>query len=99
MPWPILGRGCWRAIFADAANVADMDGICKGLGFKYPLAGVCFVILLISLTGLPLTAGFYGGALAFSATYQVYQNGQQYMDAFTYDNGRCDYGRFSILLY
>ena len=60
--------------FADAAGAEDMNSY-KGLGFKYPLAGVCFVILLISLTGLPLTAGFYGKFLTFSAVYQVYQQG------------------------
>lgn len=58
--------------FADAAGAEDMNSY-KGLGFKYPLAGVCFVIVLISLTGLPLTAGFYGKFLTFSAVYQSYQ--------------------------
>ena len=58
--------------FADTAKAEDMNGY-KGLGFKYPFAGVLFVIILISLTGLPLTAGFNGKLFAFSAVYSVYQ--------------------------
>jgi NADH-quinone oxidoreductase subunit N len=45
----------------------------KGLGLKYPAASICFVIILISLTGLPVTAGFTGKLLVFSAVYGVYQ--------------------------
>jgi len=45
----------------------------KGLGFKYPAASVCFVIILISLTGLPVTAGFNAKLLVFSSVYNVYQ--------------------------
>jgi NADH-quinone oxidoreductase subunit N len=45
----------------------------KGLGSKYPAASVCFVIILISLTGLPVTAGFTGKVFVFSAVYSVYQ--------------------------
>ena len=74
--YALANVGAWMlaSYFADAAGAKDMNGY-KGLGFKYPLAGVCFVILLISLTGLPLTAGFYGKFLTFSAVYQVYQDG------------------------
>jgi NADH-quinone oxidoreductase subunit N len=45
----------------------------KGLGVKYPLASVCFVIVLISLTGLPVTAGFTGKLFVFSSVYSLYQ--------------------------
>ena len=45
----------------------------KGLGLKYPVASVCFVIILISLTGLPVTAGFNAKLLVFSSVYGVYQ--------------------------
>jgi NADH-quinone oxidoreductase subunit N len=45
----------------------------KGLGFKLPAASVCFVIILISLTGLPVTAGFIGKVMVFQAVYDVYQ--------------------------
>jgi len=58
-------------------NVADAEDIesYKGLGHKYPVASVCFVIVLISLTGLPITAGFTGKVFVFSAVYGVYQQG------------------------
>ncbi|MDB5115247.1 MAG: hypothetical protein JWQ79_739 [Mucilaginibacter sp.] len=46
----------------------------KGLGLKYPTASICFIIILISLTGLPVTAGFTGKLLVFSAVYSVYQD-------------------------
>ncbi|MBC7401186.1 MAG: NADH-quinone oxidoreductase subunit N [Mucilaginibacter sp.] len=45
----------------------------RGLGLKYPAASICFVIILISLTGLPVTAGFTGKVFVFSAVYSVYQ--------------------------
>ncbi len=39
----------------------------KGLGYRSPLLGVCFTILLLSLTGIPPTAGFVGKLYLFSA--------------------------------
>ena len=45
----------------------------KGVGLRYPLPSVCFVIIMISLAGLPVTAGFNGKVLVFSAVYNVYQ--------------------------
>jgi len=73
--YALASTGAWMlaTYFADTAKAEDMNGY-KGLGFKYPLAGVCFVIILISLTGLPVTAGFYGKFLAFSAVYAIYQH-------------------------
>lgn len=55
-------------------NVAGADGLdsYKGLGHKYPTAAICFVIVLISLTGLPITAGFTGKVFVFSAVYSFY---------------------------
>ncbi|MFD0767172.1 NADH-quinone oxidoreductase subunit N [Mucilaginibacter lutimaris] len=50
-------------------NISDY----KGLGFKYPLASVAFVVVLISLTGIPISAGFTGKVVVFSAVYGVYQ--------------------------
>ena len=73
LAYALAGTAAWMlsSYFADAARAEDMNSY-KGLGFKYPLAGVCFVIVLISLTGLPLTAGFYGKFLTFSAAYQTH---------------------------
>jgi len=58
--------------FANVAGAENMDSY-KGLGHKYPMASICFVIVLISLTGLPITAGFTGKLLVFSAVYNLYQ--------------------------
>lgn len=45
----------------------------KGLGLKYTAAAISFVVIMISLTGLPVTAGFTGKVFVFSAVYSVYQ--------------------------
>lgn len=58
--------------FTNAVGAEDMDSY-RGLGLKFPAASVCFVIVLISLTGLPVTAGFNGKLLVFSSVYGVYQ--------------------------
>jgi NADH-quinone oxidoreductase subunit N len=58
--------------FTNLTGAEDLEGY-KGLGVKYPTASVCFVIILISLTGLPITAGFTGKVFIFSAIYSVYQ--------------------------
>lgn len=48
-----------------ALNVEDY----AGLGKRLPVAWVCFVLLLVSLTGIPPTAGFVGKLLVFSAVF------------------------------
>ncbi|OFY66117.1 MAG: hypothetical protein A3H98_11990 [Bacteroidetes bacterium RIFCSPLOWO2_02_FULL_36_8] len=44
----------------------------KGLGMKMPFLGSCLVVFLISLTGLPPTAGFTGKLFLFSAVLDAY---------------------------
>jgi NADH-quinone oxidoreductase subunit N len=58
--------------YANKIGAHTLDGY-KGAGLRYPLPSVCFVIILISLAGLPITAGFNGKVLVFSAVYNVYQ--------------------------
>jgi len=72
--YSLANIGAWMlaSYFSNTANAENMDDF-KGLGFKYPLASVAFVIILISLTGIPVTAGFYGKFLVFSSVYTVYQ--------------------------
>jgi NADH-quinone oxidoreductase subunit N len=72
--YSIANIGAWMlaSYFSNTANAENMDDF-KGLGFKYPLASVAFVIILISLTGIPVTAGFYGKFLVFSSVYTIYQ--------------------------
>lgn len=45
----------------------------KGLGGKIPFIGVIFVLVMISLTGLPPTAGFNAKLFVFSALWEAYQ--------------------------
>ncbi len=67
-----IGAFMLASYFANTLKAEDVNSY-KGLGLKYPVAGVCFVIILISLTGLPVTAGFNGKLLVFSSVYSVYQ--------------------------
>ncbi|QNF34642.1 NADH-quinone oxidoreductase subunit N [Adhaeribacter swui] len=45
----------------------------SGLGRQYPLLGVLTLVYLVSLTGLPPTAGFTAKLLVFSSVWQNYQ--------------------------
>ena len=47
----------------NSENIKDYEG----LGYRAPILGVCLTIFLISLTGLPPTAGFIGKLYVFSA--------------------------------
>lgn len=67
-----IGALAFATYFANVLNADDMESY-KGLGLKYPTASICFVIVLVSLTGLPITAGFTGKVVVFSAVYGVYQ--------------------------
>ena len=67
-----IGALALATYFANVLDADDMDSY-KGLGLKYSAASICFVIVLISLTGLPVTAGFTGKLFVFSAVYGVYQ--------------------------
>lgn len=68
-----IGALMLASYFANITGGENMDDY-KGLGFKLPAASVCFVIILISLTGLPVTAGFIGKVLIFQSVYDIYQH-------------------------
>ncbi|RFZ85651.1 NADH-quinone oxidoreductase subunit N [Mucilaginibacter terrenus] len=59
--------------FENAEGITDVREY-KGLGFKYPLASVAFVVVLVSLTGIPVSAGFTAKLFVFSALYGTYQH-------------------------
>jgi NADH-quinone oxidoreductase subunit N len=61
-----LGAFYLVMLVAGATGSEDIDSY-KGLGHRAPLVGVSLVIFLISLTGLPPTAGFIGKLYVFSA--------------------------------
>ncbi|HTD40287.1 MAG TPA: NADH-quinone oxidoreductase subunit N [Mucilaginibacter sp.] len=74
LAYSLANLGAWMlaSYFANTSQAEEISDL-KGLGFKYPLAGVAFVVILISLTGIPVTAGFYGKFVVFSSVYTVYQ--------------------------
>lgn len=45
-----------------------------GLGTKHPLVGVCLLVLMIALTGLPPTAGFQAKLFIFTGLWESYQS-------------------------
>lgn len=67
-----IGALALASYFSNAVNAEEVENY-KGLGLKYPAASVCFVIILISLTGIPVTAGFTGKLFVFSAVYSAYE--------------------------
>jgi NADH-quinone oxidoreductase subunit N len=46
----------------------------KGLGKGLKIEFVCFVIVLVALTGLPPTAGFIAKLFVFSSAFEMYNN-------------------------
>lgn len=66
-----IGALMLTTYYVNKIGAHDLDSY-KGVGLRYPLPSVCFVIILISLAGLPITAGFNGKILVFSSVYQIY---------------------------
>lgn len=67
-----IGALALTSYFTQITGSENIESL-KGLGFRYPVASVCFIIILISLTGLPVTAGFNAKVFVFSAVYGIYQ--------------------------
>lgn len=61
------------ADYIEARTGATDVGEYRGLGNVLPLTFVSFVVLLVSLTGLPPTAGFVAKLLVFSAVFGNWQ--------------------------
>ena len=61
-----LGAFFYAIFISNKLGVENVDEY-KGLGYKSPLMASIMVIFLISLTGLPPTAGFIGKVYLFSA--------------------------------
>ena len=51
----------------EAVNLSDYAGI----GFKYPVLALCMTIFMVSLSGIPPTAGFVGKFYIFSAAVKA----------------------------
>ena len=50
-----------------AVNLSDYSGI----GFRYPVLAVCMTVFMVSLAGIPPTAGFIGKFYIFSAAVKA----------------------------
>ncbi|MEW6508976.1 MAG: NADH-quinone oxidoreductase subunit N [Bacteroidota bacterium] len=61
-----LGAFLVVMLVANKTNSEEID-VYNGIGYTSPLLGVSFAIFLISLTGLPPTAGFIGKLYLFAA--------------------------------
>jgi NADH-quinone oxidoreductase subunit N len=66
--YAIMNLGAFLVVMLIANKIGseDIDDY-KGLGYATPFLGVCMAIFLISLTGLPPTAGFIGKLYLFTA--------------------------------
>lgn len=61
-----LGAFYVAMLFSNETGVESIEGY-KGFGIRAPLAGVALTIFLVSLTGLPPTAGFIAKLYIFGA--------------------------------
>ena len=52
-------------------GIEEMEGY-KGLGKKNILASLCLLVIMVSLTGLPPTAGFSAKLFLFTAIYEAF---------------------------
>jgi NADH-quinone oxidoreductase subunit N len=59
-----LGAFGFLLYFEGVTGSEEIDSL-KGLGWRYPLVSCAMVVMLVSLTGLPPTVGFYGKLLLF----------------------------------
>ena len=66
-----MNLGAFGAViyFANTTHGEEIDDL-KGLGWKSPIVGAAFVVFLISLIGIPPTAGFTGKYFLFVTTIE-----------------------------
>jgi len=64
-----LGAFFVVTLLANKIGSEDLDDY-KGIGYRAPILGVCMVIFLLSLTGIPPTFGFIGKWMVFSAVLE-----------------------------
>jgi NADH-quinone oxidoreductase subunit N len=64
-----LGAFGFLLYFEGVTGTNRIDSL-KGMGFRAPLVSIVMVVLLVSLTGLPPTVGFYGKYWLFVEGYR-----------------------------
>jgi NADH-quinone oxidoreductase subunit N len=68
----VMNLGAFYVVALIANNIGseEIDDY-NGLGYRAPILGICMTLFLISLTGLPPTAGFIGKLYVFSAVVKA----------------------------
>ncbi|QNL52123.1 NADH-quinone oxidoreductase subunit N [Olivibacter sp. SDN3] len=74
--YTIMNMGVFMlaSYFEERLGVVDVNQF-RGLGKVYPTLTMAMTIFMVSLIGLPPTAGFIAKLLAFSAAWDVYTHG------------------------
>ena len=67
------------ANWQESISRQDKISLYRGLGLKYPFIGVVTLITMISLAGLPLTAGFNAKLLVFADLWGNYSHSTNYL--------------------
>jgi NADH-quinone oxidoreductase subunit N len=72
MMYLFMNLGAFFVVMLVANKTGSEDiSVYRGLGYRAPLVGVAMAIFLVSLTGLPPTAGFIGKLYLFAALLQA----------------------------
>ena len=70
--YALMDMGAFGTLATLSGNDVDLDGLddFQGLAFRYPWRAAVLTLCLISLAGLPPTAGFIGKFAIFQAVFQ-----------------------------
>ena len=71
--YALMDLGAFGALTVLSRQEADLDALsdCRGLGYGHPWPSALLAVCLLSLAGLPPTAGFIGKFLLFRATVEA----------------------------
>ena len=74
LAYGIMNLAAWVGLdtfrrFANGEHIYDY----AGLGRQFPLVGICFVITMLALAGIPPTVGFIGKLFIFSLLWETVQ--------------------------
>lgn len=71
-----MGIFIWVGILEKRCRIEHISEL-AGLGKQWPFAAIVLTFLMVSLTGLPPTAGFTAKFLVFGAVWEAYQQTQK----------------------
>lgn len=72
--YAVMDLGAFGILGTLSAPSRDLDALedCQGLGYSHPWRGAILALCLLSLAGLPPTAGFIGKFILFQAVLQAH---------------------------